>query len=47
MLVGWIRFRMLLKEGAVFFKIVLIGAVPANVLFLYVGVMAGDARQEA
>ena len=35
------------KEGADFFEIVFIGAVPAIMVILYVGVMPGDARQEA
>ena len=35
------------KEGALFFEIVFIGAVPATIVILAVGVIPGDARQEA
>ena len=35
------------KEGADLFEIVFIGAVPVTTVILYVGVMLGDARQEA
>ena len=36
-----------LKAGADFSEIVFIGAVPATMVILYVGVMSGDVRQEA
>ena len=39
--------RDLKKEGADIFEIVFIGAVPATMVILVVGVIPGDARQEA
>ena len=35
------------KESADIFEIVFIGPGPATMVILYVGVMPGDARQEA
>ena len=43
----WDPFWDLQKEGADIFEIVFIGAGPATMVILYVGVMLGDARQEA
>ena len=46
MVLEWIRFG-ISKKSADIFEIVFIGAVPAIMVILAVGVIPGDARQEA